>query len=556
MAAESPEVTDVRSGLIARGLVVGAEDLDRIRGRWGWFVPLLALGVPGPGRQPRERPIGFLVAPWSDRWASCGSCPGGDRADGGRRRVLADLRRRHPEPPARRCRGWMRRSAGPGPGRHGVLMSSDPALAMAVGPEPDATRLPSVVGRSGTASAPTAATGPAAVAVGAPAAGAAAVAGAADAAAAGGAADDRRPPASASGWGGGSRWRAWPTGGPTSASSRWWRSAFPPTRPSPCPRSPSAAGRPGRPPRRPPVAGERGAARPDRLAALAHLAERVDAPLVSEHIAFVRAGGVEAGPPPARPPDPGHAGGAGRQRDRGHGRPARAPGPGAHRRPRRVARRRDRRGRRSSPSCWTAPAPCCSSTWPTSTPTPATTATTRWPCSTGCRSTGWPTSTSPAGRRTAGLYHDTHAHPCRPACSTCSGAGRPGSDPGRHARTGQPLPAHRRARLRARRHRRRAGPPPPPSLAVRAPMRSEGALGGNHRRRSGWRPSRPPSSAPWWDGGTRRPASIPIAWPRLGGGGRKRADGWPGPARRRRHPGPGVPDRGRAPARRVRRPAA
>ncbi len=32
-----------------------------------------------------------------------------------------------------------------------------------------------------------------------------------------------------------------------------------------------------------------------RLAALAHLAERVDAPFVSEHIAFVRAGGVEAG---------------------------------------------------------------------------------------------------------------------------------------------------------------------------------------------------------------------------------------------------------------------
>ena len=34
---------------------------------------------------------------------------------------------------------------------------------------------------------------------------------------------------------------------------------------------------------------------PARFAALAHLAERVDAPLVSEHIAFVRAGGVEAG---------------------------------------------------------------------------------------------------------------------------------------------------------------------------------------------------------------------------------------------------------------------
>ena len=34
---------------------------------------------------------------------------------------------------------------------------------------------------------------------------------------------------------------------------------------------------------------------PARLAALAHLAERTDAPLVSEHIAFVRAGGVEAG---------------------------------------------------------------------------------------------------------------------------------------------------------------------------------------------------------------------------------------------------------------------
>lgn len=40
-----------------------------------------------------------------------------------------------------------------------------------------------------------------------------------------------------------------------------------------------------------------GAERPDprRLAALATLAERVDAPLVSEHIAYVRAGGREAG---------------------------------------------------------------------------------------------------------------------------------------------------------------------------------------------------------------------------------------------------------------------
>ena len=40
-----------------------------------------------------------------------------------------------------------------------------------------------------------------------------------------------------------------------------------------------------------------GAERPDpaRLAALAALAERVEAPLVSEHIAFVRAGGLEAG---------------------------------------------------------------------------------------------------------------------------------------------------------------------------------------------------------------------------------------------------------------------
>jgi uncharacterized protein (UPF0276 family) len=34
---------------------------------------------------------------------------------------------------------------------------------------------------------------------------------------------------------------------------------------------------------------------PKRLAALAHLAERLDAPLVSEHVAFVRADGVEIG---------------------------------------------------------------------------------------------------------------------------------------------------------------------------------------------------------------------------------------------------------------------
>jgi hypothetical protein len=34
---------------------------------------------------------------------------------------------------------------------------------------------------------------------------------------------------------------------------------------------------------------------PDRLSALARLAERLDAPLVSEHLAFVRAGGIESG---------------------------------------------------------------------------------------------------------------------------------------------------------------------------------------------------------------------------------------------------------------------
>ena len=207
-------------------------------------------------------------------------------------RLLADLRRRHPELPAREMP-----AAGASVGLAlalagvGVLASTDPALALAVGSEARGrVRRPPVVGwrwdGCGYAAAGTAAVrrrwwrrwwGAAAVAA---------------AAAEGGAADERRRSGSGWGWAGAVRWRRWPCGGPTSGSWRWWRRPFPADPPDPAAAGGApAAGRAGHPSRGAPVARERRARpTPTRLAALAHLAERVDAPLVSEHIAFVRGG--------------------------------------------------------------------------------------------------------------------------------------------------------------------------------------------------------------------------------------------------------------------------
>ena len=118
---------------------------------------------------------------------------------------------------------------------------------------------------------------------------------------------------------------------------------------------------------------------PARVAHLAACAAALDAPLVSEHIAFVRAGGVEAGHllPVPRTRDAVDAVVANvSQRPGRAGRAARA---GADRRAVRLARRRARRGASSSPRSSTGPARCCCSTSPTCTPTRATAARTREP---------------------------------------------------------------------------------------------------------------------------------------------------------------------------------
>ena len=149
-------------------------------------------------------------------------------------------------------------------------------------------------------------------------------------------------------------------------------------------------------------------------------AELLGAPLVSEHIAFVRAGGVEAGhllplPRTREAVDavvanvaahPGRAAGADRA--------------GADRRAVRLARRRARRGASSSPRSWTAPTRCCCSTSPTCTPTPATGAPTRSRCSTRCRWNGSRTSTWPAAPSTTASTTTRTPTPCRGRCSTWS----------------------------------------------------------------------------------------------------------------------------------------
>ena len=72
---------------------------------------------------------------------------------------------------------------------------------------------------------------------------------------------------------------------------------------------------------------------PQRVARLAQLAERFGSPLVSEHVAFCRAGGMRSRPPAAGPAHPRGARGAHREHP---GRAGRTPGTargGEHRRP-------------------------------------------------------------------------------------------------------------------------------------------------------------------------------------------------------------------------------
>ena len=205
-----------------------------------------------------------------------------------------------------------------------------------------------------------------------------------------------------------------------------------------------------------------GAERPDpaRLDHLASVAERVDAPLVSEHIAFVRAGGREAGhllPVPRTR----EALESGRERRAGSGRADGAARAGADRGAVRLARRRVAEAD-SSPSCSTAPARCCCSTSPTSTPTPSTGQTRvalldRVPLD---RIAYVHVAGGAVPRR---LYHDTHTDPVPVA-----GAGAGGGAVLRHRPPAADARARRRLSVRGRAAFRTGCPrrqPPPRAVS-------------------------------------------------------------------------------------------
>jgi hypothetical protein len=144
-----------------------------------------------------------------------------------------------------------------------------------------------------------------------------------------------------------------------------------------------------------------------RVAHLAACVEALDAPLVSEHVAFTRAGGREAGhllPVPR----------------------TREALDVLTRNVRRVQAELDvplALEPSSSPRCWSGPTRCCSSTSRTSTPTRSTGAPTRSRCSTGCRSTGSPTCTSRVAPNIRPIPVSTTTRTptrCLPGCSTCS----------------------------------------------------------------------------------------------------------------------------------------
>ncbi len=140
-AVRSSALAGVRAGLVDRGLLYSPEDRDRLGRRWQWFVPLLLVGAvrAWEGFQ-RERPVAYLlvllavtvvlavVVAWHRPVRT-------RRAE----RLLADLRRDQDELPARTMAG-----GGASLGMAlalagtGVLLTSDPALAFAFGPESEA----------------------------------------------------------------------------------------------------------------------------------------------------------------------------------------------------------------------------------------------------------------------------------------------------------------------------------------------------------------------------------------------------------------------------------
>ena len=193
---------------------------------------------------------------------------------------------------------------------------------------------------------------------------------------------------------------------------------------------------------------------------------------------------------------------------------------------------------------------CCSWTWPTCTPTPATTAATRSASSTPCRWSGSPTCTWPAGS----------------SAKACTTTPRPPDPPGvldlvaelcaRRDPPGVMLERDDATPTRAGAGRRAGRPSPPPpapappavtaSRRVRAGglPRSAGARpeGVPRRSASGWPPSRRPWCGRWWaaagPGGfdpdrvgrprPRSPASGPARSPAPGGAGRELGEDFTG----------------------------
>ena len=199
---------------------------------------------------------------------------------------------------------------------------------------------------------------------------------------------------------------------------------------------------------------------PARVAHLAAVAERLGR-AAGQRAHRVRPGRRRRGrAPAAAAPQPGRRRRGRRQRPAYPGRAARADRAGADRGALRLARRRARRGRSSSPRSWTAPTRCCCSTSPTSTRTRATGAPTRSRCSTRL-----PLErvayVHVAGRRRARRHLPRHAHRRRTAA---------GARPGRRAvRAAPPAGADAGTRRRLPAGRRRCAPsstrsPPRPAI--------------------------------------------------------------------------------------------
>ena len=217
-----------------------------------------------------------------------------------------------------------------------------------------------------------------------------------------------------------------------------------------------------------------------RVAHLAACADALGAPLVSEHIAFVRAGGRGGRAPAARAAHPRGARRAGRQR-----RPAvqaeltGAARAGADRGALRLARRRARRGRVPHRSCSTARARCCCWTWPTSTPTRVNRGRTRGPLLDRildrCRRPDRATCTSRAARRATTKPGSTTTRtptPCPTPVLDLLAHARASGAAGRAGAAGarRRLPTRRRARRRARRHSASSPPVTPEPRTASLPF--------------------------------------------------------------------------------------